>query len=185
MSLWLVRHATPEIAQGTCYGSTDMPADTAATRTAADTLAELLPHGIALKTSPLKRCTQLASALCEARPDLVSESDPRLAEMDFGQWEGQRWDAIDANQLAQWTDNFWLHRPGGGESVQAFMTRVGSVWDEASQTGKDCVWITHAGVMRAATLISRGMLGVLAAGDWPADAPAFGGWRKLEFQLQF
>ena len=33
--LWLVRHAQPVVATGTCYGALDVPADAAATQVAA------------------------------------------------------------------------------------------------------------------------------------------------------
>ena len=41
VSLWLVRHAQPLVAPGTCYGRLDVPADTHATLTAARALAEI------------------------------------------------------------------------------------------------------------------------------------------------
>ena len=41
--LWLVRHAAPQVAPGTCYGALDVPADPAATQAAARRLAAALP----------------------------------------------------------------------------------------------------------------------------------------------
>jgi alpha-ribazole phosphatase len=41
------------------------------------------------------------------------------------------------------------------------------------------VWITHAGVARAAALLEQGIRLPHSAAQWPAQAPAFGGWIKL------
>jgi alpha-ribazole phosphatase len=49
----------------------------------------------------------------------------------------------------------------------------------SARTSHDSVWITHAGVARAALLLSRGVAYVDQASDWPLDAPAFGAWWQL------
>src|SRR3989344_6090949 len=58
--LWLVRHAQPLVAPGTCYGALDIPADPAATRAAAEHLAAALPPQSRVIHSTLQRCEQLA-----------------------------------------------------------------------------------------------------------------------------
>jgi alpha-ribazole phosphatase len=67
MKLWLVRHATVLIDQGVCYGALDVPADAAATQALAQDLARALPPGIAVATSALQRCEQLAQCLRRLR----------------------------------------------------------------------------------------------------------------------
>lgn len=97
--------------------------------------------------------------------------------MNFGAFEGQRWDSISVQAYDDWTADFWQHRFGGAESVAEFMARVALAWRDARQAaaGKHPqVWITHAGVIRAATLLSKGIMEVHEAAQWPADAPAFG-----------
>ena len=181
--IWLVRHAQPLIAPGVCYGALDVPADAVATRQAAQELAQRLPPGVRVQLSPLLRCQQLAQALQVLRPDLRFDTEQRLREMNFGSWEGQRWDALPAQALAAWTSDFWRYRAGGGECVADFMGRVGEVWDEAiaaSLPAVPQVWLTHAGVIRAARLIASGQREVRSAVDWPAAAPGFGqSWRYL------
>jgi alpha-ribazole phosphatase len=183
MKLWLVRHAQPLIEAGVCYGRLDMAADAQATRLCAQALAQTLPAGVALVTSPLQRCEQLAEVLLELRPDLTCKKDPRLQEMDFGDWEGRRWDAIGQSALEAWVADFARHRPGGGESVQTFMQRVAAAWDELwAETPvplTDTVWITHAGVMRAATLLQSGLRQISQTEQWPTATPGFGEWRVL------
>jgi alpha-ribazole phosphatase len=176
LKLWLVRHAQPLVAPGVCYGATDVPADAQATFDVAQALAQALPQGLAVHTSSLQRCELLKRILQALRPDLSYKSDARLAEMNFGLWEGQRWDAIAADELKQWTDNFSAHACGGAESVGQFMARVGAGWDEAAAQKQDTVWLTHAGVIRAATLLSQGIRTLNDAKQWPQQAPGFGQW---------
>ena len=179
MKLTLVRHAQPLVASGVCYGALDMPADTQATRQAASNLAPSLSTGLQVITSPLQRCQQLAQSLQELRPDLRYQTDARLTEMNFGCFEGQRWDSIAPESMDEWTADFWQHRFGGVESVAALMARVASVWDEATASGQPQVWITHAGVIRAATLLAQGVRRIERAQDWPLAGPAFGQWLEL------
>lgn len=182
--IWLVRHAQPVIAPGVCYGALNVPADAQATRQAAQGLVLRLPPKAMVNVSPLLRCQQLAQALLDLRPDLGCHTEARLAEMNFGSWEGQRWDALPLDALEAWTSDFWRYRVGGGECVADFMGRVAQVWDAAAQarrSGLAQVWLTHAGVIRAARLIASGQREVRSAVDWPAAAPGFGQcWRCQE-----
>jgi alpha-ribazole phosphatase len=174
MTLWLARHAQPLVAPGICYGALDVAADAQATRAAAQRLAAVLPSGIQVASSTLQRCEQLAQALSALRPDLALAFDPRLREMDFGSWEGQRWDAIGQPALEAWTADFAQHRPGGAESVQQFMQRVTAAWDAVGTA--HTLWITHAGVIRAAGLLRQGIRHIDHADQWPHAAPGFGEW---------
>jgi alpha-ribazole phosphatase len=182
MKLWLARHATPVIAPGICYGRQDVAADTAATTECAQALARLLPARTRVAHSPLQRCAQLAQALHELRPDLTCEADSRLQEMDFGAWEGRAWSDIAPAELQAWTDAFAGHAVGGGgESTSQVMVRVASAFDELRGRA-DTLWITHAGVIRAAELIARGVRQIARAEEWPVEAPSYGQWCTLELQ---
>ncbi len=178
LQLWLVRHAQPVIAPGVCYGQLDVSADVDATAESARALAKILPPGIDIICSPLQRCEQLAHELIGRRPDLTYRTDPRLKEMDFGQWEGQRWDDIGATAIDAWVADFGRHRPGDGESVGQFMQRVAAAWDEV-RSSPGTLWITHAGVIRAATLLQGGRRQIASASQWPTAAPPFGSWVQL------
>ncbi|KAF1049810.1 histidine phosphatase family protein [Xylophilus sp.] len=181
--LWLVRHALPQVAPGICYGAQDVAADSAATSEAADRLHALLPAAAQLVTSPRRRCTALADALHARRGGAMPRVDARLAEMDFGRWEGRAWNAIAAAELRAWTDDFAGYRAGGhGESAGAFMARVGAAFDESTGAAGDVAWITHAGVIRAAMLIAQGIRTLARADWWPMQAPPFGQHIVLELQ---
>ena len=175
MKLWLVRHAEVVAAEGLCYGASDLPADAAATRDAAQALARQLPQGLPMHVSPLQRCELLALDLQALRPDLALKTDARLAELDFGAWEGQPWGHIPRAAFDAWLADFADAPPGeGGETVRALMARVGAAWDDWRASGADALWVTHAGVMRAALLLARGVRLPASAADWPADDLPFG-----------
>ncbi|MBG6076039.1 histidine phosphatase family protein [Polaromonas sp. CG_9.11] len=180
MKLWLVRHAQPLVAAGICYGRLDMAADADATAECAARLAKQLPGGLHVISSPLQRCEQLALALHALRPDLAYKTDARLQEMDFGQWEGRAWRDIDRSELEAWTGDFAQYAVGGdGESVTAFMARVGAAFDALPDQGT-ALWITHAGVIRAAELLGNGVRHIERADQWPLQAPNYGQWRTLD-----
>lgn len=180
MNLWLVRHAQPCIAPGLCYGALDVAAEADATRRAAAELAAVLPPSVAVRVSPLQRCEQLAQCLRGLRPDLSFATDARLTEMNFGEWEGVPWAQIPRDALEHWTADFGEHRFGGAESANQVLQRVAAVWtdtlDATALSGQDLVWITHAGVARAADLVAQGIHRVDDAAQWPHAAPAFGQW---------
>jgi len=183
MKLWLVRHAQPLVAPGICYGRHPVAADAGATAKCAQDLAKQLPADVNVVTSPLQRCEQLAHVLQALRPDLAYKTDQRLAEMDFGQWEGRAWQEIDRAELEAWTSDFANHALGQhGESVTAFMARVASAFDALQQV-HDTVWITHAGVIRAVALLAQGVRHIERAGQWPLDAPNYGQWRLLNLRI--
>lgn len=182
MTLWVVRHAQPRVAPGICYGALDVPAEPEATHTAAKALAQVLPQGAVAHVSVLQRCELLAQYLRGLRPDLTFKPEPRLVEMHFGLHEGVAWADIGEPAMDAWTADFWAHRFGGQESVAEFMGRVAQVWDAcqpARAAGQVQVWITHAGVARAVSLLAQGVRSVQRADQWPCEAPAFGQWMRV------
>ena len=179
MTLWLARHDQPLIEGGICYGQLDIAADLQATQICANELFNVLPKRIPVITSPLQRCELLARNFHGLEPDSMLKTDPRLQEMHFGNWEGRRWADIDPGELSSWTDNFANYSAGTtGESVKQLMARVAAAFDELDPS-KDTLWVTHAGVIRAATLISNGIRHISQPDKWPKEAPAYGQWCKL------
>lgn len=187
MNLWLVRHAQPLIGAGICYGATDVAADDALTRTAAQSLAGVLPTDTVCRISPLQRCQQLAAALTSIRPDLSLKpaicTDHRLAEMNFGCFEGQSWASIPKADLDAWTASFGSHRFGGNESANDVLQRVAAALQdcrEQSRPNSNLLWITHAGVIRAVRLLIQGITRLDSATQWPREVPGFGGWVRVD-----
>ncbi|MDM0119180.1 histidine phosphatase family protein [Variovorax arabinosiphilus] len=181
-TLWLLRHAPVDAPAGLCYGRTDLSCVAEATQAVAATIAPLLPVDIVLYSSPLQRCATLARAIADQRPTLSQATiDPRLAEMDFGAWEGQPWDRIARADFDAWMSDFAEARAGThGESTRLFMGRVGEAWDAWRASRRDALWVTHAGVMRAVTLLQQGVRCPADAGAWPRRPIGFGEWVTVE-----
>jgi alpha-ribazole phosphatase len=88
--LCLVRHTRTAMSEGICYGQTDIDV--------ADTFCSEYPAVVSqlagiefdlIYSSPLKRCLRLAELFSN---DILPDS--RLLEVNFGDWEGVRWDDI-------------------------------------------------------------------------------------------
>ena len=185
-TLWLVRHAQPVVAPGVCYGRLDVPAEVLHTQQCAAALSQALQAqgkelGLsALLTSPLQRCAALASALGQ-QLELPVRQDARLAEMDFGVWEGVPWTDIPKAALDAWTDNFAHHAFGGQECTRQVLERVWSALMDAQRAGGTHLWITHAGVIRAVQhLLAQGQPTIASAQEWPRESPGYGGWVCVE-----
>jgi alpha-ribazole phosphatase len=185
MRLWLLRHARVVLPPGLCYGVSDVPADGAHTTSAAQAIAPLLPAGLPVRVSDLGRARQMLLALLAERPDLgEAVTDPRIREMDFGDWEQQAWDAVPRAEFDAWMADFALHRFGGAENVDALMGRVADALDDTrSAAGRDgeALWITHAGVIRSVQYLAlHGRRRIVSAQEWPREAPEPGGWMALD-----
>ncbi|MEO1042431.1 MAG: alpha-ribazole phosphatase [Pseudomonadota bacterium] len=170
MGLILVRHTTPDVAEGTCYGRTDL--DVARTfESEAEEVAAALPDFVRIVTSPLQRCKRLANHLSLSRNAPLTV-EPRLAEMDFGQWEGILWSEIPREELDAWAKDFIHARPHGGESVAMLRHRTNEALGEIKSSNDTTLVVTHSGVIRAA----------LSTGD-DADSfstnVAFGGFVEM------
>ncbi len=174
------------MAPGVCYGQLDVAADAAHTAQCVQQLFDAAQHeGLrfaSLKTSQLQRCTALAGALGE-RLGLPPHQDARLAEMDFGTWEGLAWDQIPKAAVDAWTDDFANHAFGGHESTQQVLERVWSALQEARQQANAQLWVTHAGVLRAVRhLLAQGQPRIASAHEWPQEALAFGRWVVIDLK---
>ena len=147
MALILVRHTRPLVADGVCYGVTDLDLAPTFDDEAARVVAAL-PRLERLVTSPLSRCRRLAERIGAAK-SLVPVVDSRLREMDFGAWEGVPWDAIPRGELDAWAADFLHARPHGGESVHMLYERSRSAIADYRTTGFSHIVVTHAGVIKA------------------------------------
>lgn len=139
MILHLIRHPKPLIAPGICYGQLDIPAEISPALMTR--LRNVLPSHLPLWSSPLLRCRALANGL---HPQPVI--DHRLAEINFGDWEGRAWDALPRGQIDAWAADIAGYAPPGGESPFALQQRALAF--VASLAVPEAVLVTHAGVIR-------------------------------------
>lgn len=170
MALILLRHTRPEGADGLCYGRSDLPL-AADFNAEAARLARDLPPFARILSSPLSRCLLLAQALATARARPLS-IDPRLAEMDFGRWEGQRWDTIARVELDAWAADLTSARPHGGETVAELAVRVRAALTAALSGPVPTLVVCHAGVIKAALAAGQG------AAAWHSQHD-YGSWQEL------
>lgn len=152
MELYLIRHTTPDIKAGICYGQSDVGvAATFAEEAAAiqQKLAAINPT--AVYTSPSRRCARLAHMLAEYWGSQPPIEDSRLMELHFGEWEMQSWDDIDLSALERWGASYIHQPPPGGETFTQLHQRAKSFLAELKEASEvtSVTVITHAGVIRA------------------------------------
>ncbi len=149
MAVILLRHTTPDVAPGTCYGRTDL-ALAASFDAETQRVRESLPGGVAhLVSSPLGRCRRLAERL-GIELGLAPEIDPRLIELDFGAWEMRPWAEIPRPELDAWRDDFLHANPHGGETVAMLKARVDAAVADLRRRDGPVLAVTHSGVIKAA-----------------------------------
>lgn len=169
-----MRHPAVAVEAGVCYGRSDVALAGAAGAGAAALAARLAALGARtpqrIETSPLTRCASVARVLGQMHGGIVAHEDARLAEMDFGAWEMQRWDAIERAQIDAWAADFEHARMHGGESVAQFEARV-RAWFDALRTCESLWVVAHAGVIRAITAHALG-LPLARCAKWPLEMAA-------------
>ncbi|WP_194768826.1 alpha-ribazole phosphatase [Tamlana sp. I1] len=147
MEIYLIRHTTPEVEKGICYGQSDL-----------DLVENHLEEfkNIALKipkktdfivySSPLKRCALLAKTFNE-----LVVFDDRLKELHFGDWELKPWNDISEKELNPWMKDFVNTAVPNGESYTQLASRVHIFFEtiRASKEKKDLIIVSHAGPIRA------------------------------------
>lgn len=170
--LYAWRHPAPKGAAGRCIGArTDLPLDRRkakrlAHRIRAVARREGLPREVC--TSPLRRCLDVGRWL--RRFGFRHVVDARLAELDFGDWDGRAWAAIRQTEIEAWASNLAGHAPGGGEPVSALLARVARVLTQPPTA----LLVTHGGWLSAAWwLVCRKESVAPTAAEWPR-APGYG-----------
>lgn len=145
--LILIRHA-PAQTGGRLCGRRDVPALIEPGR-ALDRLRARLANVEQRVSSPARRCLQTAAALWPTAG--APETDVRLWEQDFGEWENIAASALpDLGTLS--LPELAAHRPPGGESFDDLCARVAPALDDLSHRTADgpVAVIAHAGTVRAA-----------------------------------
>lgn len=151
MVRYLLRHPEPADIEGLCYGRLEVslkPGWQDAIGRAWHRLRAGEPGITRIVTSPAQRCIEPAHWLGE-RLTVPVVSDARLHELDFGVWEGRRWDAIDGPECRAFTDDFVNRAPPGGESFAALAARVRAARADWEQQGGCSLFLCHSGPIRA------------------------------------
>lgn len=156
MKITLIRHTSVAVTKGICYGHTDVElAETFPQE--AEKVAERLGSLSfdRVFTSPLSRCRKLAS-YC-GFPDAIAE--PRIMEMNFGQWEMQAFNEITDPRLQLWYDDYMNVAPTGGESAmqqrRRFLDFIDSLRSHLPSASSIALF-THGGILVHALNIFTG-----------------------------
>jgi len=134
VDLYLIRHARPDVAEGLCYGRSDVGLPAGAVPPLGTRLLPLLPAGARVMSAAAIRCTLLAEHLGAAlgtKPGI----DARLDELDFGLWEGMPWADIPRVQTDVWARDVWNNAPPKGETYAALHARVAAAWESLLASG--------------------------------------------------
>jgi len=147
----LVRHPAPLIEPGICYGRLDLPLhpDADVEGMARD---PVLAGSVRVWTSPSRRCRELADRIADVLSIPLS-ADPRLMELDFGQWEGKPWNDVPRADLERWAADPLGFRAPGGESGAELLARV---TDFHAGLVPDCIVVSHGGPLRVLSAVLRG-----------------------------
>lgn len=102
-------------------------------------------------SSPLRRCYQVAERIHAQTPILSLDIDPRWQELNFGQFDGVPFDALEK----EWSklESFWaapsLCPLPGAETLEHGVQRVQQAWHELTDLCRgDCLIVTHGGPIR-------------------------------------
>ena len=156
MDIYLIRHTTPAVEKGVCYGQADLDV-TASFYEEAAIIQQFIPKDIrSVYSSPLQRCKRLADHLFTAHNIQLHDG---LKEINCGNWELQLWDDIPKEETDRWMKNLIAERIPGGESYQEIFERVVQVFNQIivqhalvtpGHEGPPAVAIvSHGGVIRS------------------------------------
>lgn len=158
----------PRGAAGRCIGRTDLTVDQRKAKRLAHRIRQhVRRQGWArvVHTSPLARSAEVGRWL--ARWGWRHHIDVALMELDFGAWDGQRWDDIDVAEIDAWCHDLAHDRSHGGESVSALFERCADWLSRMTKPVPRCV-VGHAGWINALRLLQQGAGPPPAASGWPA-----------------
>lgn len=106
-------------------------------------------------TSPLMRAVETAALLGAPQP----ESDPRLVEMDWGDWEGKRLDALRrelGDLMRAWEARGLDFQAPGGETPRQVQQRLRPFLAERAALDAGTVAVAHKGIIRAVYAMATG-----------------------------
>lgn len=155
-SLVIVRHGrTAANARGLLLGREDPPLDEVGMAQAA-AVSEAVSSGrfgpvTAVVSSPLTRTTQTAEQIAGALGMSV-ESDERLIEIDYGDFEGTPVSGVPPSTWKRWRSDVHF-RPPGGETLVELGRRVRECcddWANREPAGGAVVLVSHVSPIKAA-----------------------------------
>lgn len=163
LNIYLLRHGeTAWNADGNRYcGRTDLPLTDVGIRQATEVNRQMKDITLeAVYSSPLQRARRTAE-IVSGNKEVIT--DPRLIEIDFGQWEGKTKEEFIAENQSLW-DN-WMkdpeHTPAGGtgETASSVIDRVNGFYDDLQKkySSGNVMIVGHNGINRLYLSYKLGM----------------------------
>jgi alpha-ribazole phosphatase len=146
MEIYLVRHTTPDIDKGVCYGQSDIGV-VGSFFEESKIIEAKIPESTdrLVFSSPLKRCVKLAAKFSEN-----FKEDSRLMELNFGDWELKKWNDIPKEEITPWMTDFVNVAVPNGESYLDLNSRVLEFYNEVLQINcEQIIIVTHGGAIRS------------------------------------
>lgn len=147
MEIYLIRHTTPKIEKGICYGQSNIGL-ASNYKEEFNIVHSKIPELTNFKviSSPLKRCALLAKQFSN-----TIIFDDRIMELNFGKWELKAWNDIPEKDMNPWMNDFVNVTVPSGESYTQLAKRVYSFFEdiEKYKNNQNIIIITHAGPIRA------------------------------------
>lgn len=146
MEIYLIRHTKPLVAEGVCYGHTDLSLAPSFQEEWQVLNRKIPSHFDVVYTSPTQRCRQLADLFKSTK----RETRLDLRELNFGDWEMKKWEEIDPETLEKWMSDFVHVATPNGESCHDLFERAAAFLNElyAASFNRVAV-VAHAGTIRA------------------------------------
>lgn len=155
MEIFLIRHTSVAVPKGICYGKSDVALSETASEEIGNTVQRLSKHCDFTKaqiwSSPAQRCVQLTENITKN-----FQTEERLWEMNFGDWEMKAWNDIKRKESETWMADFVNVSTPNGESFKELSVRANEFLDEViTQAHPQVVLVNHSATIR--TLICRAL----------------------------
>lgn len=143
MEIHLIRHTAVENPDHLCYGFAEIPLRKGFEEDLKD--IRLDKDFDLIISSSSQRCQLLAKYF-----QLNYETDERIREMNFGDWELRKWSEIPKEEINPWYEDFITIKAKNGENLLEMQTRVSEFWNEliSKENTNKVLIIAHAGVIR-------------------------------------
>lgn len=151
-TIYLIRHTKVGIPRNCFYGHTDVPLSGSFFGEATFLRAKLPKElSFPIWSSPMARCRILGETF-----EVPYETDRRLMELNFGDWEMKQFDEIPDEERNAYLSNFVHQSPPNGETYLEMAARaMAFVHELVNGPSNTFAVITHAGIIRS--LLCRAM----------------------------
>lgn len=154
--LTMIRHGpTAWNAEKRLQGRTDVPLSDEGREFVSGWQIPSAVHECRWVSSPLRRATETAKLLSARDPEI----EPRLMEMNYGDWEGSRLQDLRTslgNVMAENEARGLDFCPDGGEKPRQVQERLVSWLHDVATRGSPTVAVSHHGVLRALYSLATG-----------------------------